>query len=97
MLKETPDTAEALVAHLATDFRQAALSSADRAMLEYASKLTIEPWNMVEADVIALRRAGFDDAAILDINQVTSYYAFANRLVDGLGVELEHKWENDDA
>jgi alkylhydroperoxidase family enzyme len=44
---------------------------------------------MVEADVIALRDAGFSDAAILDINQVTSHYAFANRLVDGLGVELE--------
>ena len=58
-------------------------------MLEYAVKLTLEPWNMAEADVIALREAGFSDAAILDINQVTSYYAYVNRLADGLGVELE--------
>jgi alkylhydroperoxidase family enzyme len=58
-------------------------------MLEYAVKLTLEPWNMVEGDVIALREAGFGDAAILDINQVTGYYAFVNRLADGLGVELE--------
>ena len=58
-------------------------------MLEYAVKLTLEPWNMVEADVTALREAGFGDAAILDINQVTSYYAYVNRLADGLGVELE--------
>jgi alkylhydroperoxidase family enzyme len=58
-------------------------------MLEYAVKLTLEPWNMVESDAISLREAGFSDAAILDINQVTGYYAFVNRLADGLGVKLE--------
>ena len=58
-------------------------------MLDYAVKLTLEPWSMVESDVSALRRAGFEDAAILDINQVTGYFAFVNRLADGLGVELE--------
>lgn len=58
-------------------------------MLEYAVKLTLHPWDMEESDVIRLREAGFGDAAILDINQVTSYYAFANRLADGLGITLE--------
>lgn len=58
-------------------------------MLTYAEKLTLTPWEMVEGDVIALRELGFSDAAILDINQVTGYYAFVNRLADGLGVELE--------
>jgi len=58
-------------------------------MLEYAEKLTLRPWEMVEADVVRLREAGFNDAAILDINQVTGYYAFVNRLADGLGVGLE--------
>ena len=58
-------------------------------MLEYSEKLTRRPWDMVELDVLALREAGFSDSAILDINQVTSYYAFANRLADGLGIELE--------
>ena len=61
-------------------------------MLEYAEKLTLRPWEMVEADIEALREAGFSDSAILDINQVTSYYAFVNRLADGLGVELESYW-----
>ena len=61
-------------------------------MLEYAHKLTVEPWNMVREDVEFLRRAGFADADILDINQVTGYYAFVNRLADGLGVELEKFW-----
>ena len=58
-------------------------------MLDYCVKLSREPWAMVEADVEALRAEGFDDAGILDVCQVTSYYAFANRLADGLGVELE--------
>jgi len=58
-------------------------------MLDYAEKLTLKPWDMNESDVIALRDLGFSDSAILDINQVTGYYAFANRLADGLGIELE--------
>ena len=61
-------------------------------MLDYAAKLTREPWSMAEADVVALRAAGWSDTAILDINQVTGYYAFVNRLADGLGVELEDFW-----
>ena len=85
----------ALVTQLLTDFRQAQLSQQDHAMLDYAAKLTQEPWNMVEADVTALRDVGFSDEAILDINQVTGYYAFVNRLADGLGVELEEFWESE--
>jgi uncharacterized peroxidase-related enzyme len=78
-----------LVEQLTQDWRLAKLPTADRAMLAYVEKLTLRPWDMVEADVFALREAGFDDAAILDINQVTAYYAYVNRLADGLGVELE--------
>ena len=74
---------------LTLDWREAPLSDADRVMLNYAEKLTVRPWDMVEADVAHLRQASFSDAAILDINQVTAYYAFVNRLADGLGVELE--------
>jgi len=48
---------------------------------------------MTEEDVIALRSVGFSDAAILDINQVTAYFAYVNRMADGLGVELENYWE----
>ena len=78
---------------LKKDFRQAELSAADRAMCVYVEKLTLKPWEMIEADVIALREAGFSDSAILDINQVTGYYAYVNRLADGLGVELEEFWK----
>ena len=65
------------------------MSLADRQMLIYCEKLTLRPWDMVEQDVVELREVGFSDGAILDINQVTGYYAYVNRLADGLGVEIE--------
>lgn len=83
---------EELVNSLKKDYKTADLEDKDRAMLDYAAKLTLEPWNMEESDVGKLREAGFPDDAILDICQVTSYFAFVNRLADGLGVELEHYW-----
>ena len=74
---------------LAEDYRQLELAAADRAMLDYVAKLTITPSRIEKADVEQLRQAGFSDSAILDICQVACYYAFVNRLADGLGVEVE--------
>jgi alkylhydroperoxidase family enzyme len=44
------------------------------------------------ADVRALREAGFEDPAIHDICAIVAYFAFVNRLADGLGVELEARF-----
>ena len=85
---------EALVRQLQTDYRTADLAPADRAMLDYTAKLSRTPAEVVQSDVDRLREAGFDDAAILDICQVAAYYAFVNRLADGLGVELEDFWKD---
>lgn len=60
-------------------------------MLEYATRLTEAPGEMDATDVEALREAGFDDLAIHDICAVAAYYAFVNRIADGLGVELEDR------
>lgn len=54
--------------------------------LRYARKLTHTPGQIEEADISDLRAAGFDDGEILEINQVTAYFAYANRTVTGLGV-----------
>lgn len=58
-------------------------------MLRYAKKLTLTPAEMTRDDVEALRTVGFSDEDILAIAEVTAYYAFVNRIADGLGVELE--------
>jgi uncharacterized peroxidase-related enzyme len=84
---------EKIVEGLKKDFRTSDIDEKDLVMLEYVAKLTLEPWNMTEDDVIKLREKDFSDEAILDICQVTGYYAFVNRLADGLGVELEHYWD----
>lgn len=78
-----------MVAKLKEDYEQANLSSEDRMLLEYVSKLTQTPSATRESDVEALREAGFSDRAILDIAQITAYFAFVTRMADGLGVALE--------
>ena len=55
----------------------------------YAKKLSLELSQMTENDVITLRTSGFSDGEILEINQVTSYFNYANRTVLGLGVDLK--------
>lgn len=58
-----------------------------RAMLDYAVKLTKEPWAMTEEDVASLRAAGLSDEQVLAVALITCVYAFYTRLADGLGVE----------
>lgn len=65
-------------------------------MLTYAVKLTRTPGEMIPGDVAALREIGFTDRDILDITEVIAYYAYVNRIADGLGVPTED-WIPDDA
>ncbi len=60
-------------------------------MLAYATKLTKTPGELSQMDIENLREAGFTDEEILRINLITSYFNFANRIVSGLGVQLETK------
>jgi uncharacterized peroxidase-related enzyme len=67
----------------------ARLAPSDRALLEYADKLTRTSGAITGTDVARLRTAGFDDRAIHDACAIVAYFAFVNRIADGLGVELE--------
>ncbi len=78
-----------LAAAIEQDWTIAALSSKRVAMLRFAVKLTATPSAVNDADVQALRAAGFSDRDILDIVEVVGYYAYANRVADGLGLALE--------
>ena len=71
------------------DLDAAPLSDADRAMLRYVRTLTLEPPAVEREDIEKLRAAGFTDAAIGDIAINASLFAFMNRVVDGLGGQLE--------
>lgn len=58
-------------------------------MLRYAAKLTRAPASVTRADVDGLRAVGLADADVLAVAECTAYYAYVNRIADGLGVELE--------
>jgi uncharacterized peroxidase-related enzyme len=78
-----------LVEALKRDYHSADLTPRQRALLDYADKLTREPWAMTESDLAPLRAAGLDDRGILDLNQAVSYFAYVNRVADGLGVVVD--------
>jgi uncharacterized peroxidase-related enzyme len=62
------------------NYRAARLSVRQRAMLDFAVKLTAEPWAVEEADRKALRRAGFTDRDIWDIAAVAGFFNMSNRV-----------------
>lgn len=66
-----------------------AFEGKELAGLEYARKLTTNAKNLGPEDIRAMRNAGFSDGQILEINQVTAYFAYANRTVLGLGINTE--------
>jgi uncharacterized protein YciW len=57
-------------------------------MLDYVYKLTKNPSEIKKNDVDVLRGVGFSEEDILNINLITSYFNFVNRIVLGLGVEF---------
>ena len=59
------------------------------AAIAYARKLVTDPRHVVEADVTALREAGWSDLDILDINNISAYYCYINRVAAGLGLQRE--------
>jgi len=65
-----------------------AFSGRELALMNYAFALTKHPADMQESMVIQLRAEGLDDGEILEANQVISYFAYANRTVLGLGVNM---------
>ena len=55
-------------------------------MLDYVALLTRHPAGVGRADVDNLRALGFEDAAVLQINLIASWFNYINRVADGLGV-----------
>ncbi|MHC4081196.1 MAG: peroxidase-related enzyme [Planctomycetota bacterium] len=76
------------VAEALVNGETAGLTERELAMTAYATKLATEPQQMTEADVAALRAAGLDDRAVLDLVQCVGYFCYVNRIVTGLGVAL---------
>lgn len=65
------------------------LRASEQALLGYADVLTLTPQAVTRAHIDALRAAGYGDRAIHDACAIIGYFAFVNRIADGLGVEVE--------
>jgi uncharacterized peroxidase-related enzyme len=77
------------VEHIKHDYTRAELSTTDRALCDYALKLTQTPSAMTSDDIQNLRSAGLSEPAILDAVQIIAYFNYINRIADGLGVNPE--------
>jgi uncharacterized peroxidase-related enzyme len=80
-----------MVEALERDYTSAAITPQERAMLDYAVKLTKDATKVSKADHDRLRAAGFDDKAILQITLIASWFNYINRVADALGVGREGK------
>lgn len=75
-LSGDPELGEMLV----MNYRVAHLSPRQRAMLDFAWKLTETPWLVEEPDRVALRASGFSEDEIWDIGETAAFYNFSNRM-----------------
>jgi len=75
-----------LVRQLEADYRSAPITAPERIMLDYAVKLTKDATDVSPDDHRALRAAGFDDRAILQITLIAAWFNYINKVADALGV-----------
>jgi uncharacterized peroxidase-related enzyme len=81
-LTEDPVLADQLMAN----YRHAArLTAKERAMLDFAVKVTVASAECSEADLDVLRAAGWTDEDIMDIGEVAAMFNFTNRLANAFG------------
>jgi uncharacterized peroxidase-related enzyme len=78
-----------LIQQMKANYREAGISEKEMAMLEYAELLTVQPSNVMKADVDRLREVGWTDADIVDIVHQTALFNYMVRVADGLGIEPE--------
>jgi uncharacterized protein YciW len=89
LMAREPEKFEACMAELQKDEPARPFNKAQRSALVYAKKLTQRPGDISAEDIRRMREAGLSDGKILEVNQVASYFAYANRTVTGLGVHTE--------
>jgi uncharacterized peroxidase-related enzyme len=66
----------------------AAFAGKELSLLNYAQKLTLSPGDLRDADVAQLKKQGAREEEILEVNQVVACFNYANRVINGLGVQL---------
>lgn len=83
--------AESLKQHIEADSLSDFLSKKEFALVDYAKKLTLTADKIKKEDIENLKSLGYSDGEILEVNQVVSYFNYANRTVLGLGVNTNNE------
>lgn len=89
LLKSENDKAIAIRTALDKDEPENYFKGKDLLLLQYAKKLTLLSSSITKNDIELLQGNGIDDGEILEVNQVTGYFCYANRTVLGLGVNID--------
>jgi uncharacterized peroxidase-related enzyme len=74
---------------VARDYRDAGLSEAEVAMMEYAERISTDSASMTDADSLRLRELGFTDREIVDITLAAAARNYFSRAIQALGVAVE--------
>jgi len=77
--------------HIKNDSLAEVLTEKEFAFVNYAKLLTLDPKSLTEEHIHGLKRLGITDGEILEVNQVVSYFNYANRTVLGLGVNTDNE------
>lgn len=89
LLKSEVDKTAAILFALNKDEPEVYFSGKELLLLQYAKKLTLLSSSITKTDIELLQNNGIDDGEILEANQVTAYFCYANRTVLGLGVNTD--------
>ena len=66
---------------------KAAVSEKERLLLDYVKVLTLEPAEVRDTHVEALRKAGWTDEQVFEASFITALFAFFNRMADAYGLD----------
>jgi uncharacterized peroxidase-related enzyme len=83
----------ALADQIAADYTKAPIERRERAMLDFAVKVTRASHACTEADVDALRSGGWTDEDVMDIAETAAMFNFTNRLANALGWEPNPEYD----
>lgn len=79
---------------IAINYRAARLDARQKAMLDFAVKLTREPWTVEEEDRARLREVGFSERDIWDIAAVAGFFNMTNRVASATDMRPNGEYHN---
>jgi uncharacterized peroxidase-related enzyme len=83
-----------LADNIAANYRSADLTPRQRAMLDFAARITLDSATCSDEDITTLRAHGFSDAAIWDIVEIAGFYNFTNRLANALDLRPNREYHS---